>query len=184
MRISEFTYISNILSITRVILVIPIFYLLKLQTEMGSYLAVVIMFLAALTDAYDGRLARKLKQRTDLGRVLDPIADKITIAGIAIILAETRGLPVWFVVLIIVRDVGIVVLSSFLVLRTRVMVESNMLGKITVTILGLTVVAYTVELGFSEILLYTSIAFIAASSISYSIRMKRTSRVNVVKEAM
>lgn len=184
MRLSELTYISNILSLTRVVLVIPIYYLLNLQTAMGSYLAVAVMFLAALTDAYDGRLARKLKQRTDLGRVLDPLADKITIAGIAIILAETRGLPVWFVVLIILRDVGIVVLSSFLVLRTRVMVESNMLGKITVTILGLTVVAYTVELSFSEIFLYASIALLAASSVSYSIRMKRTSRVKVVNEVV
>ena len=60
MRISEFTYISNILSLTRIILVIPVYYLLSQQTEMASYLAVAVMFLAALTDAYDGRLARKL----------------------------------------------------------------------------------------------------------------------------
>ncbi len=183
MRINELAYISNMLSLTRVILVIPIYYLLNLQTEIGGYLAVAVMFLAALTDAYDGRLARKLKQRTDLGRILDPLADKITIAGIAIILAETRGLPVWFVALIILRDVGIVVLSSFLVLRTKVMVESNVLGKITVTILGLTVVAYTLGLSFRETLLYFSLVLLAVSSISYSFRMKKSSRVNVVKEA-
>ena len=64
------------------------------------------------------------------------------------------------------------------------MVESNMLGKITVTILGLTVVAYTLKIGFKEVLLWISLVFMTASSISYFVRMVKMSRVSVVKEAM
>lgn len=172
-KFSEISYISNILSLARIVLAFPIYYLLTLESEIGNYLAVLVMVLAALTDAYDGRLARKLKQKSELGRILDPIADKLCLGIIAVMLVRTRELPLWFVLFAIGRDLAIVVLAILLSFKTRQVVESNMLGKITVTVLAFTVAAYTLELsGTKEIFLWCSVVFLIASSVSYTRRLQ------------
>jgi len=64
---------------------------------------------ASLGDGLDGYLARRLNQMSSLGALLDPIADKLTILGIALLLAVQGWLPVWIVALMILRDLIIVV---------------------------------------------------------------------------
>lgn len=63
---------------------------------------------ASLGDGLDGYLARKLNQMSRLGALLDPVADKLTILGIAWILADQGWLPVWIVVMMSLRDLTIV----------------------------------------------------------------------------
>ncbi len=73
------------------------------------YEAAFWLFVAAsLGDGLDGYLARKLDQMSRLGALLDPVADKLTILGIALILAQQALLPVWIVVLMVLRDLIIV----------------------------------------------------------------------------
>ncbi len=96
----------NILSITRIILIFPLILLL-VDKRYGSALALFIV--AALTDAIDGALARVLRQRSVLGSYLDPAADKLLMTASFITLAVIKLLPVWLVVLVIIRDVIIVV---------------------------------------------------------------------------
>jgi len=171
MNFREFGYISNILSVSRIILAIPIYYLLDLQTKTGNYLATAVMLLAALTDAYDGRLARKLNQKSDLGRVLDPVADKICMGIIFLILVQTRDMPLWFVIFVLGRDLAILVLGLFLAVKRENVVESNMWGKVTVNALALTVVSYVLEFNTAKLFfLWISVGFLIASSISYSIK--------------
>ena len=98
MKIQEIFHMSNLLSIARIVLLIPIYYLLNLQTPKGNYLAVIVMVIAAATDTFDGRLARRLNQVSDFGRILDPVADKIGISVIAVILVTTRDLPLWYLI--------------------------------------------------------------------------------------
>jgi len=100
LNLREIFYFSNQLSLLRVVLILPIYYFLKLDTTTGSYLAVFLMLFAALTDTLDGKLARKLNQQSDFGRILDPVADKVTIAVIALMLINLRDLPIWFLVLL------------------------------------------------------------------------------------
>ena len=95
----------NILSITRIILILPLILLL-VNKRYGWALAVFIG--AALTDAVDGALARVLRQRSVLGSYLDPAADKLLMTASFITLAVLQLLPAWLVVLVIIRDVIIV----------------------------------------------------------------------------
>jgi cardiolipin synthase len=71
-------------------------------------LAFWLFFAASLGDGLDGYLARKLDQMSRLGAVLDPVADKLTILGIAWILAAQGALPVWIAALMSLRDLIIV----------------------------------------------------------------------------
>ena len=79
----------------------------KLDTPISlKYIIAGVLFLiASLTDRIDGHLARKLNQVTDLGKMLDAIADKILVNGVLIILAYDRLIPVVVPVIIITRDI-------------------------------------------------------------------------------
>ena len=106
----------NILSIARIILILPFILLLTTQ-HYGWALGVFIA--AALTDAIDGILARLLHQGTVLGSILDPAADKLLMAVSFIALAVLALLPAWLAVLVIVRDVIIVLGLVILRLSSR-----------------------------------------------------------------
>ncbi len=177
MKIHQFGYVSNILSIARVLLVIPVYYFLNMQSATGNVFAVLVMCLAALTDLFDGMLARRLNQKSDLGRILDPVADKIAIAIVGFVLYKLRDLPLWFLGLAILRDVTIILLSFFLVARTRVMVESNMIGKITAGVLAFLLIVYTLDWQAAKLVaLWASVAMIAISSASYLRKLAVLSR--------
>jgi len=73
--------------------------------------ALLTFALAALSDALDGYIARNFGQMTNLGRVLDPVADKLLLLSGVVVLSVTHwhaGLPIWFAVLVIARDILIV----------------------------------------------------------------------------
>ncbi|HOA34462.1 MAG TPA: CDP-alcohol phosphatidyltransferase family protein, partial [Clostridiales bacterium] len=75
--------VPNILTMIRIILV-PIFAVLFLK---GSYIpALVVLLLSGLTDFFDGKIARRFNQISELGKILDPIADKFTQITIAVLL--------------------------------------------------------------------------------------------------
>jgi CDP-diacylglycerol--glycerol-3-phosphate 3-phosphatidyltransferase len=99
--------IPNSLTIFRIIL-IPIFIVVMLTgIPHGDYLAAVIFVIAAVTDSIDGYLARKWKQVTKLGIILDPLADKLLIASALIVLVELGKIPSWMVIVIIGREFAV-----------------------------------------------------------------------------
>ena len=182
MNFREIFYVSNLLSLFRVVLILPIYYLLKLDTMAGSYWAVFLMLLAALTDTLDGRLARKLNQQSDFGRIVDPVADKVAIAVIAIILISQRDLPIWFLALVLTRDLGIMLLGLFVISKQKMVIESQTIGKITAFMLGTLMIFYTLDISVvKEIFLWTNVGLIFASSIVYFGKFK--SMVGTAKES-
>ena len=81
----------------------------------GSGLAVFIFLLASTTDKLDGYIARKYNQVTPLGKLLDPLADKLLISAALLMMVEQRMIPAWMAVLIIGREAvitGIRVLAA------------------------------------------------------------------------
>ena len=103
--------LPNLLSITRIILIVP-FILFLIHQRYGWAIGVFIA--AAATDAIDGALARLLRQRTRLGAYLDPAADKLLMTASFITLSVLQFLPLWLTFLVILRDV-IIVLGLILV---------------------------------------------------------------------
>lgn len=97
--------IPNIITILRIMLVIPIMVLLA----RGEYLTVLGLFaLAGLSDGLDGYLARRYDWRTPLGALLDPLADKLMLVGAYLALGWSGMLPLWLVILVVLRDVVII----------------------------------------------------------------------------
>ena len=91
--------------------------------------AFVVFAVAAITDRFDGKLARSWGQITDFGRIADPIADKaLTLCGFAL-LSYQGYLPWWVTILIAVRELGITAMRAFF-LRRGVVVSANQAGKL------------------------------------------------------
>ena len=121
--------LPNALTVLRLVLV-PVFIVLGLQQSWSALWAAFVVFaVAAITDRFDGELARSWGQITDFGRIADPIADKaLTLCGFGL-LSYQGYLPWWLTILIAVRELGITVMRAFF-LRRGVVVSANQAGKL------------------------------------------------------
>jgi len=122
--------LPNVLTVLRLVLV-PVFVVLGLQSQSWTALwaAFVVFSVAAVTDRFDGELARSWGQITDFGRIADPIADKaLTLCGFGL-LSYQGYLPWWLTILIAVRELGITAMRAFF-LRRGVVVSANQAGKL------------------------------------------------------
>src|ERR1017187_2890661 len=75
-------------------------------------IAVTIVLIAAATDWFDGYLARRLQQVSNVGMLLDPIADKLLVSSVLISMVETHQVPAWMVVIIVGREFAVTGLRS------------------------------------------------------------------------
>ena len=109
--------LANLLTVLRIALV-PFFAWALLadggHTTTGRLIATALFVVAAATDRLDGWLARRSGQVTDLGKMLDPIADKVLIGTALVLLSWLGDLAWWVTVIILVRELGITAMRFFL----------------------------------------------------------------------
>jgi cardiolipin synthase len=104
MTMSALRWIPNALCVLRMLLVIPIIWLLL----RGEFTLTLWMFgIAAATDGLDGFLAKRFDWCSELGKILDPLADKILLVGVFVTLAVIAQVPGWLAVVAVGRDVVI-----------------------------------------------------------------------------
>jgi CDP-diacylglycerol--glycerol-3-phosphate 3-phosphatidyltransferase len=99
--------LPNKLTLGRIFLVPFIIVFLVVGEKVPNYTAGAIFLAAVLTDWLDGRIARNTRQVTTLGKLLDPIADKLLISTALIALVQVGRAPAWMVVLIVGRELAI-----------------------------------------------------------------------------
>jgi len=98
-------WLPNAISLLRIALVAPILFLIV----DGQYkFALALCFVAGISDGVDGYLAKRFDWNTRFGALLDPVADKLLVAGTFMVLVYTGHIPLWLGVLVILRDVVIV----------------------------------------------------------------------------
>jgi len=98
-------HIPNIISVIRILLVLPIALALGHQL---LALAIMLFAFAAISDAADGFLAKRFGWQSELGAILDPIADKLLLATVFITLSFMHLVPLWLMIVAVARDVIIV----------------------------------------------------------------------------
>lgn len=126
---SQIWTISNVLSMIRLVLILPAaWYLWHGQ----NITALAVGVTCYVTDLLDGWLARKLNQITELGKILDPLADKLFVGVITTILVIQGRMPSWFVVLVLSRDIIILLAGTYISRRVGYVLPSNYPGKIAV----------------------------------------------------
>jgi cardiolipin synthase len=119
--------VPNALSAFRILL-IPVFVGLLLNE--GTEEAGILLFAVVLaTDWVDGYIARRTNQVTNLGKILDPVADRLAIAAGLIALMVRGAVPVWAGLLVIARDLAVLIAGGFLAARSGVRIEVRWIGK-------------------------------------------------------
>jgi CDP-diacylglycerol--glycerol-3-phosphate 3-phosphatidyltransferase len=123
--------LPNFLSIFRILLVPPLVVVLLTRFEDKEWWGLALFLLAAVMDFFDGFLARRRKQVTRLGTLLDPAADKILVSAAYISLVEMSPaiVPSWIVVVIIAREFAVGSLRSFAAAENLV-IPAGVSGKI------------------------------------------------------
>ena len=123
--------VANIITVVRILLAPVFVWLLLLDNgEMGAvrWIAAVLFIVAIATDGIDGHIARSRNLVTDLGVLLDPIADKVLTLSALVALSVLGELWWWVTVIIVVRELGITVWR--LVVVTKVVVPASKTGKL------------------------------------------------------
>jgi len=143
--------LPNILSMTRILLV-PLLMVVLLTKFEGreiigldnEFIALIVFLVAALTDFLDGFIARRRKQVTRLGQLLDPAADKILTSSAFIALVELGLMPAWMVVVIVGREFAVSALRSIAALE-GIAISAVMAGKVKTTLQIITIAVLIVS---------------------------------------
>jgi len=160
---------------------IPLFLaILLVKMPYSNILAAIIFLLAAGTDGIDGYLARARKEVTNLGKFLDPLADKLLITSAFIYLVELNRVEAWIAIIIVAREFAVTGLRT-LVIDKGIVIPANKWGKIKTVLQVIVVVilllVYDLNvkiMGFSliRIILYITVFITALSGISYFVKAK------------
>ena len=169
--------LANKITILRILLV-PFFIASLLYYGEGReylrFAALIIFTIASFTDAIDGGIARSHDQVTELGTVLDPIADKLLIMSAFIALSIIGSLPAnlripaWAVLAVITRDI-IIILGSLLIhfLKGSIKIKPSFLGKITTFFQMAAIIAILTIFKYSRFLMYPAVFFTIISGVDY-----------------
>lgn len=120
--------IANALTISRIAAVPVIAGLLFFDTIPASIAAAVLFTLATITDYLDGYLARRMNLVSDLGKLLDPLADKLLIATVLVMLVPLGRVPAWAVALILARELAVTGVRG-MASEKHVVISASWLGK-------------------------------------------------------
>ena len=175
--------IANKITIIRILLIPFFIAALLYYSESREYLrftALGIFTLAAITDAIDGGLARRRSLVTDLGIILDPIADKLLLISAFISLSiiknipEGLRIPAWATLIVISRDIIIILgFSIIYFLKGRVAVKPSWLGKVTTFFQMITILGVLAMFKYTKFLIYPTVLFTILSGIDYIWRGSR-----------
>lgn len=145
--------LPTILTFSRIVIILPF----VLVASRNPFLGALLFSIAALTDLLDGYIARKSKQVTRAGILLDPIADKLLVIAALIVLVDMTLVPAWIAVVIIAREF-IVTGLRIVALTKDIVIPAEMGGKIKVTaqIAAIIVLFMDKTFLFSDIELYSA----------------------------
>jgi CDP-diacylglycerol--glycerol-3-phosphate 3-phosphatidyltransferase len=144
----DFLKIPNLITIGRLLFLIPAAYFLSLPGPTSRLLSLLWLGLAVGSDYFDGYFARKLNQITPLGLILDPLSDKIMAATLVLLLIPYRAFPVWLAAVIVGRD--LLIAAGGLMIRRRLghALPSNLAGKYCFASVAFLLVCYIGEFPF------------------------------------
>ena len=167
---------SNLISFTRVLVVAPILYLhYQNDLEVNTIITALIIY-AVLSDFLDGMIARWRNERSELGKILDPVADKLGAFFLFLYTVLLGWIPAWFFVVGVIRDMLIMAGSLHIKRKRGKVAMSTFSGKVSVNVLGL----YWISVFFFReaetihfYLLVLSLLFMIYSFIDYALRYKK-----------
>ncbi len=157
--------VPNFLSVFRIIIA-PIFAYYFVMDNLP--VAISLILVSAFSDFIDGFIARKFNQITELGKILDPFADKLTQISVGISLAIKFKFLIPILIIFLVKEVSMVILASVLIKRMKKPCPAKWYGKVSTALFYLSVsvivLLYYLNVG-KDILLYTSVSMLSVTAV-------------------
>ncbi len=120
--------LPNTLTVIRILLVPVLVVILMTRVQHHAIIGSIVFWIACITDFYDGYYARKLRQVTILGKLLDPLADKLLVSGALLSLIELGLTPAWMAFIILARELAVTGLRG-LASEEGLTIAADWLGK-------------------------------------------------------
>jgi cardiolipin synthase (CMP-forming) len=168
----------NLLSFARLITAPLVLLLFAIDSLAGQIATLAFLLVSFTTDYLDGMLARRLKLQSDLGRMLDPLADKAVVIALLAATVLFRGVPLFFIAAIASRDILILGGGLLVKIKKGIILESNIWGKAATFVLMAAFLFFVFrELALAGyVLLWAGLALIAVSLITYTVLFVKTMR--------
>ncbi len=166
----------NLISSFRLLLFVPFLYLFNnySSNENVRIYILILIIVAFVSDLLDGYIARKTNSISELGKIIDPLADKILVALIIINLYLLNEIPEFYFWIVITRDICIFIGGIIVSQKIGKVLSSNLLGKLTVFSIGIFIITTLLNSNHSDIfynlILITSCTLCVASLIGYLMR--------------
>ncbi len=162
--------IPNKITILRIALIPVFIFLLYIKVKYIEYIVAVVFIILALTDALDGYIARKRKQVTRLGELIDPLADKLLISAALIFLIE-RGVPTWMAFVIIAREFAVTGLRLSASAK-NVIIAASKWGKIKTISQIVAIVAVIINFPYNWYFMLVAVILTVISGVDYFIKAR------------
>ncbi|MBN2878120.1 MAG: CDP-alcohol phosphatidyltransferase family protein [Clostridia bacterium] len=176
--------LPNILSIIRILMVGVLIMFFRHNMRFAAFLTFVA---ASATDALDGYIARKYNLITPLGKLLDPLADKLMLTTVLACMYFVKILPLWIVLIIFIKEF-VQILGGFLLFhRKDTVVQSNIFGKLTTVFFAVSVVLlfwHEYVVPFDEYALLFTVAFAVLSLVQYFVKYIKDIRTQEAMNAL
>lgn len=131
------SFLPNCITLIRLLL-IPVFVYFMLVAKNGMSVSLVIFICSGITDILDGALARAFHWESAVGKVLDPLADKLMQITVFISLVAKRIVPGWIVILLMLKE-GVMIVAGIALWEHKVVVQSNWSGKLATVVMYVSV---------------------------------------------
>ena len=156
--------LPNVLTISRIVLLAPLLIMIYLPNDQLNLISVILFILIALTDFFDGFFARRQNITSEFGKMLDPIADKLLVVGVLIVLmikGTIEDLSILPALLIIFREIFISGLREFAANRnTQASIDVSQVGKLKTAIQMLSLLLILSSLVFKHLMILLNIGII------------------------
>lgn len=145
--------IANRITLYRVLAAFLFMICMTIKTLVSQYIALVIFIAAAISDLYDGKMARKMGKVTNLGRIMDPIADKLLITSALIMLVQENIIPAWMTIIIISREFAVMGLRMLASMEQKI-ISADEHGKYKTAAQLVAVIVILVFMLFQKTMVY------------------------------
>ena len=176
-RRDKIVNIPNCLTLIRIALLPVVVWRFRKGDSMG---ALIVYLLAMLTDAVDGFIARRYNQVTALGKLLDPLADKLSLVTLIALFVADGQIPLWLLGIILLKEVAMVV-GGAVALKRGIVVYALPIGKITtVAFITSIVVRFLGWRMTADVLLGVSVVLSMVALVWYSLDLMKKLKANDV----
>ena len=156
--------LPNVLTISRIVLLAPLLIIIYLPNDQLNFISVILFILIALTDFFDGFFARRQNIMSEFGKMLDPIADKLLVVGVLIVLmikGTIEDLTILPALLIIFREIFISGLREFAANRnSQASIDVSQVGKLKTAIQMLSLLLILSSIAFKHLMILLNIGII------------------------